>query len=121
MTPKYRWIHLLVTGSLLCILALAACGSSANEGQPPASTAPSLPEGANLAIADLAKRLDITADQIEAVRVESVEWPDTSLGCPQPGQAYAQVITPGQIVVLSANGQEYEYHTGGDQIVACEP
>ena len=121
MNSRNRLVNILLIGLILGVLSLAACGSSANQGQPPALTAPSLPEGANLAIADLAKRLDITADQIEAVRVESVEWPDTSLGCPQPGQAYAQVITPGQIVVLSANGQEYEYHTGGDQIVACEP
>jgi len=118
MMPKHRMVHLLITGTLLGVLVLAACGSATTEDQSPV---PNVPEEANRAIADLAKRLDIDADRIEIVRVESVEWPDTSLGCPRPGQAYAQVITPGHIVVLSANGQEYEYHTGGDQIIACEP
>lgn len=121
MKIRYRFTTTLIVSLMLGLLVLAACGSSADQGQPPAATAPNQPEGANLAIADLAKRLDIGADQIEVVRIESVEWPDTSLGCPEPGQAYAQVMTPGYIVVLAAGDQEYEYHTGGDQIVACEP
>jgi hypothetical protein len=44
------------------------------------------------------------------VRVEAVEWPDTSLGCPKPGEFYAQVITPGYLIVLAVDGEEIEYH-----------
>lgn len=118
---RYGTTVKLIMGMVAGILMLAACGSSTGEGQPPAATAPNLPEGANLAIADLAERLNLDSGEIEVVRTEPVDWPDTSLGCPEPGQAYAQVITPGHIVVLKAKGQEYEYHIGGDQVVTCAP
>jgi hypothetical protein len=33
--------------------------------------------------------------------------------------AYAQVITPGYLIVLEAKGQTYEYHSGGEQLLLC--
>jgi hypothetical protein len=74
----------------------------------------------SMATADLAQQLNIPADQVEMVRVEPVQWPDTSLGCPQPGMLYAQVIMPGYLIVLSAEGQEYEYHADYGQVIRCE-
>jgi hypothetical protein len=44
-------------------------------------------------------------------RAEPVDWPDTALGCPEPGRAYAQVITPGYRVVVQAGAQVLEVHT----------
>jgi hypothetical protein len=74
-----------------------------------------------LAKEDLAQRLSLASDDIRLVSVEAVEWSDTSLGCPQPGMMYAQVITPGYRVVLEAGGQKYEYHTDtGRFVVLCE-
>jgi hypothetical protein len=70
--------------------------------------------------ADLAGRLNIGADTLRVKSVEAVDWPDSSLGCPQPGMMYAQVITPGLRVVLEANGQEYAYHSDGKRIFLCE-
>ena len=55
--------------------------------------------------------LDIPADEVTALAVEAVEWPDSSLGCPEPGNAYLQVLTPGYRVVLEAGGQQVTYHT----------
>lgn len=63
------------------------------------------------AIADLARQIGVPADQITLVSMEAKEWSDTALGCPQEGMMYAQVITPGFLMVLSAQGQQYEYHT----------
>jgi hypothetical protein len=63
------------------------------------------------AIADLAKQTSLPADQITLVSIEVTDWSDTSLGCPQEGMMYAQVITPGYLIVLEAQGQQYEYHT----------
>ena len=84
-----------------------------------------LPAGAEqivrLAQEDLAQRLNLASEAIRPVSVEAVEWPDASLGCPQPGMMYAQVITPGFRVVLEAEGQTYEYHTdAGRFVVLCE-
>lgn len=60
---------------------------------------------------DLASTLGITGDEIEVVSVEPMQWRDSSLGCPKPGQMYLQVITPGYKIVLEAGGETYEYHT----------
>ena len=46
-----------------------------------------------------------------AVRI-SKTWPDASLGCPEPGMMYAQVLTPGILVVLSYGGELHRYHGG---------
>lgn len=65
------------------------------------------------AIADLASRLNIQAAAITVVRVENVDFPDPSLGLPDPDKAYAQVITPGQRLILAYNGKTYEYRVAG--------
>lgn len=72
---------------------------------------------------DLAKRLDIESVEIQVVQVEEVQWRDSSLGCPQEGEMYLQVITPGFRIVLEAQGQQYEYHTdsGGRFVLCSEP
>jgi len=69
---------------------------------------------------DVSRRLGLSPGEISVVSVEAVQWPDASLGCPQPGMMYAQVITPGFRVVLEAEGLTYVYHTDrSDQIVLC--
>jgi hypothetical protein len=68
----------------------------------------------------LAKKLGISVEEIFLFSVEAVEWPDASLGCPQTGMAYAQVITPGYRILLEANGQVYSFHTDeANQVVLC--
>jgi hypothetical protein len=74
-----------------------------------------------LARQDLAQTLDVGQESIEVSAVEAVEWPDASLGCPQPGQMYAQVVTPGFRVVFEVRGETYVYHTDREQtVVLCE-
>lgn len=68
----------------------------------------------------LANWLSIFSEEIEVVEVEEVEWPDTSLGCPEPGMAYLQVIVPGCRVVMRMNDEVYEYHWGGGHGVLCD-
>ena len=75
----------------------------------------------DLARADLATHLKIADAQIQAVSFEQVEWPDASVGCAKRGVMYIQVITPGYKIVLSANGQTYEYHgKAQDAPTLCE-
>jgi hypothetical protein len=71
------------------------------------------------AITDLAQRLSIPETEIKVVSVESVEWPDASMGCPQPGMMYAQVISPGYLVILEAGGRSYRYHGGRNAMFLC--
>ena len=71
--------------------------------------------------ADLALRLGVPEEEIAVKSVEAVEWSDTSLGCPQPGMMYAQVITPGHQILLQARGEMYDYRSaGGRLLVLCE-
>lgn len=70
-----------------------------------------------LAIADLAGKLQLRPEEITVRQVDETEWPDSSLGCPEPGRAYLQVITPGYRVVLGARGQQYVYHTDRQNMV----
>ncbi len=72
-------------------------------------------------IADLATQSNITSDQISVISVKAMEWSDSSLGCPQEGYMYAQVITAGYLIILEAGGQSYPYHT--DQtgnVILCQ-
>lgn len=71
--------------------------------------------------ADLAKRLSVSIIQISLVEAREVVWPNASLGCPQKGMAYAEVLTPGYIIVLNAVGKEYRYHASkGTEVIYCE-
>jgi len=74
-----------------------------------------------LAKADLADRTGTDKEQITMVSVKAVDWPDASLGCPEPGMFYAQVITSGYRIVLSHDGERYEYHTDrSSRVVLCQ-
>jgi len=70
-----------------------------------------------------AATLAVQPDEIEVVEYEAVEWNDSSLGCPKPGQMYLQVITPGYRVVLAHGDEQATYHTSdGDRpvVVRCD-
>ena len=64
---------------------------------------------------DLAGRLNVRPDEIDFLVFESVVWPDSSLGCPQPGMAYTQVQRDGYQILLAHAGRQYAYHGGGSR------
>ena len=76
----------------------------------PIATNPGLAALTETARADLAQRLSIPASQIKAKESKEAYWPDASMGCPQLGILYAQIPTPGYIIVLVHSGNEFEYH-----------
>jgi hypothetical protein len=63
------------------------------------------------AAAVLADQLGVAPDTITVVSAEQTEFSDGCLGLGGPDESCLQAITPGWIVILSANGQEYEVHT----------
>ena len=68
----------------------------------------------NQAKEDLAMRLELSTVEIEFLSFESKEWPDNSLGCPQPGLSYMQVVQKGTLIRLRAGKVIYHYHGSGD-------
>jgi hypothetical protein len=72
-----------------------------------------------LARKTLAARLQVSVDALQLDKAEAVNWPDTSLGCPEKGMMYAQVITPGYRVVLKHAGKPHAVHVSGTRAVTC--
>ena len=61
---------------------------------------------------DLAQRLSVEISQIVLTDAREVIWSNSSLGCPQPGMLYTEMLTPGYLILLNVHGLEYEYHAG---------
>lgn len=120
---------LLLTASLLL---LAACGGEADDEPtgsdavagtaspttsalptPPRPTEqpPPVPDPVQAAVSQAAEDAGVAEDAIELTHYEPREWPSTALGCPEPGQMYAQVITEGYLVQLRVDGEVVQYHT----------
>jgi hypothetical protein len=62
---------------------------------------------------DLAARLNIESDDITLTRFDEVTWPDGSLGCPRKDMKYKQMLVNGSLIVLTVDGVDYHYHSGG--------
>lgn len=65
-------------------------------------------------IRQLATNLGLEEAAISVVSNEAVEFPDACLGVALPGVMCAQLTVPGRIVVLEAQGVQYEYHVSED-------
>ena len=68
--------------------------------------------------ADLAKRLNVDADDLSA-SVEDADFPDMALGAGLPGEMSGQMITPGWRIRLKANSQSFEYRANKNQVRLC--
>ena len=92
-------------------------------GEDSADDSPSSQSLVERAKVDLGQQLGIPTQEIVVQSIEEAEFPDASLGVPQPGQMYAQIVTPGYVIVLSvpesgsAGRSTYSYHAGGDRVV----
>ncbi len=60
-------------------------------------------------LADLVQRTGAERGDIQMVRAEAVVWNDGSLGCPQPGEFYIQILVNGYWVISQVEGVEYDY------------
>lgn len=76
--------------------------------QTPAAGAPPVVE---LARQSLALRLGLPVSSVEIVSFARVEWPDGCLGLRQPDRVCTQVVTPGYVVTLRAQGRQFTYRT----------
>ena len=69
----------------------------------------------------LADELEVDEGALRLVSSEGMGWSDASLGCPQEGMAYAQVLTPGYKLIFDHAGTSYAVHTNidGTNAVVC--
>ncbi len=83
-------------------------------GTPSSPAAGDAEAATGAAIDVLANRMAVSATRLSRVSVEAVAWPDACLGASLPGQACAQVVTPGYRVTLRYDtGSTHEVRTGG--------
>lgn len=87
---------------------------------PPGKFGLSQQEYVSKAISDLSLRLNIDTNQIRLISVEPKKWNDSSIGCPQKGTFYSQVITSGYIITLSAEGNNWIYNAGSNKVIICK-
>jgi hypothetical protein len=118
----------------LLLILLVACGPTTElpgaQEQAPTATpgVPAIDSDADAiagaASAFLAQYLGIAGNEIEVVSIEPTEFTDSCLGLGQPHESCLQAITPGWLVILTAEGQTYEAHTdqtGQEVRVATDP
>lgn len=58
---------------------------------------------------DLEQRAGAARSDFTIERAESIQWPDGSLGCPEPGQEYTQALVDGYWIVIAHDGHRYDY------------
>jgi hypothetical protein len=103
--------------SLCLFIVLTGCGNGVEAPDQP----PKLPDDSDslvkLAKFDLNLRFGFDIEEIETKSVEETLFDDASLGVPQPGATYEPEITPGYIITLEADGENYTYHASAKIVV----
>jgi len=77
----------------------------------PVSTALIPLEVRRAVVADAAKRFNVAESAVVLTRAEQLTWSDGSLGCPEPGVMYTQMLVAGFRVVAKTSAGELTYHT----------
>ncbi len=62
----------------------------------------------------LAMQLQVDLEEVQITDVEAMMWSDACLGVPNPAELCAAAETPGYRITLTANGEQYLYHTNKD-------
>ena len=65
---------------------------------------------------DLAKRLNVSENEIKEGAVEKADFPDMALGAPEAGEMSAQMIISGWRIRLNVGGKDYEYRADRRQV-----
>ena len=120
MKPKRTQI-ILSSLVISLILLSSACSLFPDQDSDTGEAIPPLSEDIDslvmLAKFDLALKTGADIEEMDTESVEEFNFADASLGVPEPGVEYAQVITPGYIIILKAEGETYEYHASGEKVV----
>ena len=76
-----------------------------------------------MVIKQLVSNLGLQTSDVSVVSTSEVDFPDSCLGVAMNNVMCAQLVTPGQIIVLEAKGIQYEYHvtSDGSQIQPATP
>ena len=116
-------VSILILLTTACAREAAPTEEAIEPSDPPTSTpAPTEPGSEEIqlgpieeaVIKQLAENLGLEEGDITVVSSEETEFGDACLGVVMEGVMCAQVVTPGWVIVLEADGSQYEYHTSED-------
>ena len=121
MKAKKRILLIAAILVLAGAVLVAGCAGLDSEEPSPGEDSPlsgeelSQEEILALVKGDLAAREGVDVEEIGHPSVEERTWSDASLGCPEEGMAYAEVLTPGYQITLSIGGpasiEQFDYRT----------
>lgn len=99
--------------SLALVVSIAATRMTANaqaqgQEQPPTAVVQAALDAAST-------QLGVPTDNLVVVMAAQRDWPDTSLGCPEPGRSYAQIITPGYVLTIDTDDLVTEIQVNTDE------
>ena len=71
-------------------------------------------------VADAAKRFKVAQSAVVLAQAEKLTWSDASLGCPEPGRMYAQMLVEGFRITAKTSAGSLVYNTdSGGNVVSC--
>ena len=123
---RVRFMNVAAAAAMLLLLLVACArepGTGGSEVSPNPPTAPAVTEGGEIAAKKsaefLARELGVAVTGLQVISTAPMTWSDAGLGCPQPGMMYAQVLTPGYLVIIRDDGgREHQVHTDEDVTAA---
>ena len=126
-TDNYYWVVACNTGGCSDIDSKKPAKPIETRPNGPAAT-PSSTGGAGELAQEraaelLAGELGVAVAGLKVVSTTAMTWSDASLGCPQPDMGYAQVVTPGYLVLFRDSEEtEYKVHTNedGSSVIVCD-
>jgi len=103
----------------LIVFLLVSSFSSANEETNNTQITESEKEATELAFATLSQEISVDRKDIVLIHIARFNWPDSALGCPQPGMNYTQAIVPGYLALLAHGEVQYRVHLGNGRGLVC--
>jgi hypothetical protein len=119
-----RWSALALLGILARAAAWAESAQLEQTGTPIEKSSPvkqNVPQGIlDPILKEAAALAKVSHEQLMIVRAQSVIWGDGSLGCPEPGMMYTQMLVNGYWIVIEAAGKQYDFRVGsGGSFILC--
>lgn len=75
----------------------------------------------DMAKEDLSNLLNVETEEIKLTHWGAETWDDTALGYPEKGEIYESGSVRGFVIILTVNGEDYEYHTDREETVKLDP
>lgn len=100
---------------LAAALLMAPVAHPSDAGQPASRPEPQGDAiGKQVAAAEEAVRAELRDKNapLRVIEAKEVNWPSGALGCPNPGSSYIDVVTPGYLIVIDAEGTTFYLHAG---------